>query len=84
MSSISDSKSTSYKEDVEKQVWKYAMTEKYHSIMKNDVWDIIHRPDRKSVVTSRWIYKIKHATNDSVEKYKAKFVAHVFYKKIGH
>jgi hypothetical protein len=26
------------------------------------------------VVTSKWIYKIKHAVDGSVEKYKARFV----------
>ena len=30
--------------------------EEYQSIMKNDVWDIVLRPERKSVVTSKWIY----------------------------
>ena len=54
------------------------MIEEYQSIMKNDVWDVVPRPEGKSVVTSKWIYKIKHATNDSIEKYKARFVAHGF------
>ena len=54
------------------------MTEEYHSIMKNDVQDIVLRPKGKSVVTSKWIYKIKHATDGSVEKYKARFVAKGF------
>ena len=42
--------------------------------MKNDVWDIAPKPKGKSVVSSKWIYKIKHASNGSIEKYKAKFV----------
>jgi hypothetical protein len=46
--------------------------------MKNDVWDIVPRPEGKSVVTSKWIYKIEHATDGSVEKYKARFVARGF------
>jgi hypothetical protein len=57
------------------QVWKDAMTKEYQSIMKNDVWGIVLRPIGKSVVTSKWIYKIKHAVDGSVEKYKARFVA---------
>jgi hypothetical protein len=54
------------------------MVEEYHFIMKNDVWDIVPRPKEKYVVTSKWIYKIKHPTNGSVEKYKARFVARGF------
>ena len=43
--------------------------------MKNDVWDIVPKPEGKSVVSSKWIYKIKHAADGSIEKYKAMFVA---------
>ena len=39
------------------------MIEEYQSIMNNDVWDVVPRPEGKSVVTSKWIYKIKHAAD---------------------
>jgi hypothetical protein len=51
------------------------MMEEYQSIMKNDVWEVVSRPEGKLVVISKCIYKIKHATNDSIEKYKGKYVA---------
>jgi hypothetical protein len=35
------------------------------------------------VVTSKWVYKIKHATDGSVDKYKARFVAKGFSQKEG-
>jgi hypothetical protein len=43
--------------------------------MKNDVWDIVLRPKGKSVVTSKWIYKTKHAVDRSI---KARFVVKGF------
>ena len=52
------------------------MMEEYQSIMKNDVWDAVPRSKGKSIVISKWIFKIKHATNGSVEKHKVRFVAH--------
>ena len=51
--------------------------------MKNDVWDIVSRPKEKFVVTSKWLYKIKHVADGSVEKYKARFVARGFSQKEG-
>jgi hypothetical protein len=54
------------------------MTEEYQSILKNDVWDIVPRQKGKSMTTSKWIYKIKHAVDGSVEKYKERFVARGF------
>ena len=35
------------------------------------------------MVGSRWIYKIKYAADDSVEKYKAKFVTKGYAQKEG-
>ena len=55
-----------------------AMIEEYKSIMKNDVWKVVPKPTGKSVLTSRCLYKIKHAADGSVEKHKARFVARGF------
>jgi hypothetical protein len=74
MSHIIDSQRSCHGEATGEQVWQDAMTEEYQSILKNDVWDIVPRPEEKSVVTSKWIYKIKNATDGSIEKYKARFV----------
>jgi hypothetical protein len=51
------------------------MLEEYRSIIKNNVWDIVPRPKDKSVVSSKWIYKIKHVADGSVEKFKERFIA---------
>jgi hypothetical protein len=54
------------------------MMEEHQSIMKNEVWEIVPRPKEKLVVTSKWVNKIKHAADESMDKYKAKFVARGF------
>jgi hypothetical protein len=36
------------------------------------VWEILPKPKDKSVVSSKWIYKIKHAADGSIDKYKAR------------
>jgi hypothetical protein len=46
--------------------------------MENNVWEIVPRPKEKSIVTSKWVYKIKHAEDKSVEKYKERFIARGF------
>ena len=62
-------------EALNSQEWKDAMVEEYNSILQNDVWDIVPRPKDKSVVSSKWLYKIKYAIDGSIEKHKARFVA---------
>ena len=59
------------------------MTEEYESIMKNDVWELVPKLQDKTIVTSKWLYKIKHAADGSLEKYKARFVARGFSQKEG-
>jgi hypothetical protein len=59
------------------------MTEEYQSIMKNEVLEIVPRLKNKDVVSSRWLFKIKHAVDGSIEKYKARFVTRGFSQKEG-
>jgi hypothetical protein len=59
------------------------MMEEYQSIMKNDVWEIVPRPKGRFVVTSKWIFKIKHVVDGSIDKYKETFMARGFSKKEG-
>lgn len=54
------------------------MMEEYQSIMKNDAREVVPRPEGKPLVTSEWIFKIKHATYGSIEKYNARFEARGF------
>ena len=46
------------------------MMEEYQSLMENDVWDIVSKPKSNSVVSSKWIYNIKHVANRSIDKYR--------------
>ena len=59
------------------------MYEEYESIMKNDVWDVVPTLEDKAVVTLKWIYKIKHGSDGSAKKFKARFVARGFSQKEG-
>jgi hypothetical protein len=54
------------------------MMEEFQSVMKNDVWDIVLRPEGKFVLTSKWIYKINHTNDGSIEKHKTRIVANGF------
>ena len=51
------------------------MVEKYESIVNKSVCEVVPRPIDKLVMGSTWIFKVKHATYGSIEKYKTRFVA---------
>lgn len=68
-------KPSSFEEAVKEQVWKDVMAEESESIVKNDVGDVVPRPNGKYIVTSKWLFKIKLGIDGSINKYKATFVA---------
>ena len=51
----------SFEEAVQQPIWVDAMVEEYDSIVRNSVWDVVPRPENKSVVSSCWLYKVKQA-----------------------
>ena len=68
MKNLIDAEPSTYEEVTSQQVWKEVMNEAYQSIMKNDVWEIMPRPEGKSVVTSKWIYMIRNVADGSIDK----------------
>ena len=78
MTELINSEPSNFGEAIQHDVWQEAMVEEYDSIMKNRVWEVVPRPQGKKVVGSRWIYKVKHATDGSMEKYKVHFMAKGF------
>jgi hypothetical protein len=58
----------SFQEEVHDPNWVDAMIEEYYSIVKNNAWEIVPRSVYKSVVGSRWIYKVNQVVDGSVEK----------------
>jgi hypothetical protein len=83
MCDLLEKEPTLFEEAIQKIEWADAMTEEYQSIIKNDVWEIVPRPKRKDVVSSKWLFKIKHVVDGSIEKYKARFVTRGFSQKKG-
>ena len=73
---------SSFEEAVQEPTWVDAMVEEYDSIVRNSAWEIVPRLVGKSVVGSRWIYKVKQAVDGSVEKYKARFFAWGFLRRL--
>eukprot|EP00253_Pinus_taeda_P033140 PITA_33140 len=63
MSGCVETKPSSFEEAVQQPVWVDPMVEEYDSIVRNNVLDVVPRPEDKLVVSSRWIYKVKQAAD---------------------
>ena len=83
MCNLIDEEPTCFEEATKKKEWMDSILKEYQSIIKNDVWDAVPRPKDKSVVSLKWIFKTKHSTDGSIEKYKERFIAREFSQKEG-
>ena len=68
---------TNFAEDLVNPDWDAAMDEEYHSLMANDIWDIVPLPKGRKLVRCKWVYT-KYASYGSVEILKARLVAKGF------
>ncbi|XP_071679843.1 uncharacterized protein [Lolium perenne] len=64
--------------------WKRAMDEEYEALMVNKTWHLVP-PNHagKNIIDCKWVYKIKHKADGSIDKYKARLVAKGFKQRYG-
>ena len=59
-----------YQQAVGHPDWERAMTDKLEALEHNGTWSVVNLPPGKHVVGCKWVYKVKHKVDDSVEHYK--------------
>ena len=64
--------------------WKDAMTEEINAHLENGTWSIVQLPPGQKAIGSKWVYRIKHKADGSVERFKARIVAQGFSQRPGY
>src|SRR3954466_9754684 len=59
------------------------MTTEFKALLKNNTWVLIPPPSHQNVVCCKWVFKLKHRANGSIERYKARLVAKGFHQQVG-
>ncbi|KAL9225890.1 hypothetical protein vseg_001766 [Gypsophila vaccaria] len=65
---------TSFKEAVKNPKWRKAMEEEIEALEVNNTWTIEDLPPGKSAIGCMWVYRIKHKSDGTIERYKARLV----------
>lgn len=63
--------------------WEEAMNEETRMIEKNRTWKLVDKPEKKNVISVKWIYKIKTDASGNHVKHKARLVARGFSQEYG-
>lgn len=67
----------------EKVEWERATNSEYDSLMKNQTWILVDKPEKQKVIDNKWVFKVKRNPNGSIERYKARLVARGFNQQYG-
>ena len=67
----------------DKKKWMEAIKSELESIKENKVWSVVKKPNDKSIIQTRWIFKIKRNADNKPEKYKARLVAKGYCQEYG-
>jgi len=59
--------------------WKEAMAVELAALSANNTWTMMPLPPRKKAIGCRWVYKIKHKSDGTIDRYKARLVAKRLY-----
>ena len=47
------------------------MTQEFEVLYANNTWGLVTLPPNKQAVGCRWVYKVKHKADGSIERFKA-------------
>nr|GFA84264.1 retrovirus-related Pol polyprotein from transposon TNT 1-94 [Tanacetum cinerariifolium] len=72
-----------YKDTLTQSCWIEAMQEELHEFKRLEVWELVPRPDKVTVITLKWIYKVKLDELGGILKNKARLVARGYRQEEG-
>ena len=59
------------------------MTDEFEALHANDTWEMVMLPDGKKAIGCKWVYKIKHKADGSIERFKARLVVKGYTQQAG-
>lgn len=78
-----ESEPLSISEALSNPEWKNAMSSEYAALLRNNTWELVPFEQSMHVVQNRWVFRVKHKADGSVERLKARLVAKGFQQTPG-
>jgi len=83
LASLNYTEPQSYEEAVSHSGWQQAMQKELQALHDTHTWTIVSLPPDKRPIACKWVYKVKHKADGSVERLKARLVVKGFTQKEG-
>ena len=78
-----DSEPYSYEEAALSPAWQKAMEQEFDALHANRTWDLVILPVDKQDIGCKWVYKVKHKADGSIERFKARLVVKRYTQRVG-
>jgi len=63
--------------------WKAAIQSEYSSLTDKQTWQLTPLPPGRRAISCKWVFKVKHHADGSIDRYKARLVARGFTQQEG-
>jgi hypothetical protein len=63
--------------------WKAAMREEFSALMKNKTWTLVKPQPSRNVIACKWVFKLKHKADGSIDRNKARLVTEGLKQRLG-
>ncbi|MDO8005633.1 reverse transcriptase domain-containing protein, partial [Candidatus Phytoplasma australasiaticum] len=70
-----NSEPKTYAEAVVDECWRKAMQAELLALEKTKTWRLMVLPENKKAIGCKWVFKVRHKADGSIERYKARLVA---------
>ncbi|XP_070014612.1 uncharacterized mitochondrial protein AtMg00820-like [Nicotiana sylvestris] len=74
---------TSYNQAAKNPQLLKAMNEEFDALIQNNTWSLVPPPSNANIIGSKWVFRIKYSSDDSVDHYKACLVAQGYSQQPG-
>ncbi|CAH9146153.1 unnamed protein product [Cuscuta epithymum] len=72
------SEPTCFTQAVKSAVWRQAMDTEFNALLANQTWELIPPTPSMNIIGCKWVFRIKHKADGTIDRYKARLVAKGF------
>jgi len=82
LTAIETTEPTCYTQASKHAIWRAAMADEINALLKNKTWTLVP-PSSQNLVGCKWVFRVKHNPDGTIQRHKARLVAKGFHQQQG-